>query len=224
MDLALLRYPNKSHRKVITLPSDNEELAELLGAIAGDGGIGNEWQLVISLNSILDISYSIYLSNLLKSLFNIDISVRKRPNQNTLVLVASSTHLVDFLVNKGAARGNKIKQNLDIPYWVKGNPNLEKAFIRGLMDTDGCLYINKHRVLGKEYKNIGLCLTSYSKKMLYSVAEIFTRFDIKPHLTDKNRRIYLYSAKSVVKYLNIFSSSNPRITNIFEMWRDVRVD
>lgn len=223
MNTAFLKYPKKSHRKIINFPNESIELAELLGAIAGDGGITN-WQLVISLNSISDQRYSVYLHSLIKNLFNIDAAVRKRPDQSTLLLVSSSTTLVDYLVKKGATRGNKIIQNLDIPSWIKGKPQLEKAFVRGLMDTDGCLYIHKHKVLGKEYKNIGLCYTSYSEKLLNSVAGIFNKFGIPPHLTDRNRRIYLYSSLSVVKYLNVFHSSNPRITNIFDTWRDVRVD
>lgn len=223
MQTALLKYPNKSHRKTINFPNESVEFAELMGVIAGDGGISS-WQMVISLNSISDMSYSIYLRKQIKNLFNIDAQVRKRPDQNTLLLVCSSISLIDYLVGKGATRGNKVIQNLDIPAWIKGKPHLEKAFVRGLMDTDGCLYIHKHKVLGKEYKNIGLCFTSYSEKMLNSVAEIFNKSGIKPHITDKNRRIYLYSSLSVVEYLNIFQSSNPRITNILDTWRDVRVD
>ena len=108
MSLAHLKYPKKSHRKPIKIPKDSEELAELLGIVFGDGGINNKWQLVISLNSNLDKEYSQYIFSLIKKLFNISAIIRKRPNQNTLVVVASSISLVEFLVSKGAARGNKL--------------------------------------------------------------------------------------------------------------------
>lgn len=215
-----LKYPKKSHRKVINFPSKSIELAEFLGIEFGDGGIGNPWQVVISLNSISDRKYADYIVNLGLKLFAIRPALRKRPNQNTLVLVYSSTHLVDFIVNMGAVRGNKILQQIDVPSWIKQNPEYEKALVRGLMDTDGCLYIHKHKIKGKIYKNIGLCFTSFSEKLISSTATILTKNGIKPYITNKGRQIYLYNAQSVVKYLKDFGSSNPRIINKYLDWRD----
>lgn len=222
MDVSLLRYPNKSHRKLIFIPSNSIQLAELLGIIFGDGGINNNWQLVISLNSTRDLKYSKYVSDLLKRLFNITVATRKRPNQNTLVLVCSSTTLIDFLVKKGAVRGNKVLQQIDIPDWIKYNTEYRKCFVRGLVDTDGCLFIHRHIVNGRLHKNIGLCFTNYSKKLISSVATILKEFEVKNNITDKDRRIYLYSEKAVVKYLDIFGSSNPRILEKYQEWRGAR--
>ena len=69
------------------------------------------------------------------------------------------------------------------------------------------------------YKNIGFCFTSSSQNLLNSVADIFRKFDIKPHITDKGRRIYLYGKDSVIKYLRIFGSSNPRIIEKYKEWK-----
>ncbi len=222
MLVSALKYPRKSHRKLITLPDESRELAELMGIVFGDGGINNPWQLVISLNSIKDMVYSKYATNLLIKLFNIEVVARKRPNENTLLLVCSSTSLVDFLVIKGAVRGNKIAQNIDIPPWIIKKPEFRKAFVRGLVDTDGCLYLHKHIVKGKKLVNIGFCFTSFSDKLIFSVANILSEFAIKPHITDGNRRIYLYGELNVLKYLNTFGSSNPRIYQKHTDWRDAR--
>ena len=116
-----LIYPNKSHRKIIKTPSESSDLAELMGIVFGDGGIDNPWQLVISLNSNSDIEYSRYIVALLTKLFGVKVAVRKRPNQNTLVLVCSSMNLLDFLISKGAVRGNKILHQIDIPDWISCN-------------------------------------------------------------------------------------------------------
>ncbi len=115
MDTSLLQFPNKSHRKSVLLPNYSTNLAELLGIIFGDGAIGNPWQVVISLNSISDREYASYVIRLFNDLFGITCAMRKRPNQNTLVIVCSSTTIVDYLIEKGTARGNKLKQNLGIP-------------------------------------------------------------------------------------------------------------
>lgn len=222
MEVSLLRYPKKSHRKSITIPKDSSKLAELLGIVFGDGGINNEWQLVISLNSILDADYSQYISKLIKDLFNINPAIRKRPNQNTLVVVSTSTTLVDFLVSKGAARGNKILQQINIPLWIKSHTEYKKAFVRGLVDTDGCLFIHKHYINNVIYNNLGFCFTSFSENLIHSVATILLEFGIKPHITPDNQNIYLYSAKTIQKYLHIFGSSNERLNHKYAIWRDAR--
>ncbi len=217
-----LTYPLKSHRKLISKPEESTQLAELMGIIFGDGGINNGWQLVISLNSTSDFLYSQHVSFLLSNLFNITVANRVRPNQNTLVLVCSSMNLLDFLIEKGAVRGNKINQKIDIPRWIKGNFEYEKQFVRGLVDTDGCLFIHKHTVKGKLYKNIGFCFTSLSESLIDSVTAILRIAGVKPHVAPNKQRIYLYEESSVVKYLQIFGSSNPRIYQKYQEWRGVR--
>lgn len=223
MDISLLKFPNKSHRKSINFPKDSEELAELIGIVLGDGGINNDWQLVISLNSILDVRYSKYVAALIQKLFKIQVTIRKRPDQNTLVLVCSSTNLVDFLISKGAIKGNKILQGINAPDWIRNNKNYAVCFVRGLVDTDGCLFLHKHSVKDKRYVNIGFCFTSFSRKLISSVKNILTDFGIIAHVTDNGKRIYLYREKAVLQYLKIFGSSNPRIFEKYHEWRDARV-
>ena len=51
MNINFLRYPKKSHRKAIKFPCNSILLAEFMGIEFGDGGIGNPWQVVITLNN-----------------------------------------------------------------------------------------------------------------------------------------------------------------------------
>ena len=224
MDISTLQFANKSHRKQVIIPSHNIKLAELLGIIFGDGAIGNPWQVVISLNSISDKEYASNVTKIFYDLFGITCNIRKRPNQNTLVIVCSSTTIVDYLVGKGAARGNKLKQNLDIPYWIKTNDNFLKYFIRGLIDTDGCIYFHKHFTKQKYYVNIGLCFTNFSTDIIKSVNKFLKQLGIRSHIADKGRRIYLYSEESVEKYLDIFGSSNPRIYEKYTAWKNKKIN
>ncbi|MEK7185874.1 MAG: LAGLIDADG family homing endonuclease [Patescibacteria group bacterium] len=223
MNISLLQFPNKSHRKSVLIPDHNANLAELLGIIFGDGAIGNPWQVVISLNSILDRKYASYVTQLFNGLFGITCAVRKRPNQNTLVVVCSSTTIVDYLIEKGATRGNKLKQNLDIPSWIKNDNNFLKFFIRGLVDTDGCIYLHRHFIKQNYYVNIGLCFTNFSTDIITSVDIFLKQNGIKSHVADKGRRIYLYTEESVKKYLDIFGSSNPRIYEKYTDWKNKKI-
>lgn len=91
------------------------------------------------------------------------------------------------------------------------------------MDTDGCLYIHAHTVSGKEYKNLGLCFSTYSSPLMTQVKELFEDFSIIPHITKGGKALYLYSAKAVTKYLDIFGTSNERISSVYENWKGARV-
>ncbi|HBA36701.1 TPA: hypothetical protein DCZ15_02380 [Candidatus Falkowbacteria bacterium] len=221
MNINLLKYPTKSHRKTIKTPRESIRLAELIGIEFGDGGINNPWQVVITLNADKDEKYAEYVVRLIRELFGIEPVVRKR-GKRTLQIVSSSISLVDFLVKKGAVRGNKIKQMFDIPNWVGKNDKYSKVFVRGLVDTDGCLYIHRHKIKGVNYKNIGFCFTSYSRNLLNSVASILRKSGIESYIKNDGRSIYLYGKNAVENYINIFGSSNPRIFDLYKKWRDAR--
>jgi hypothetical protein len=223
VDLNSLNYPKKSHRKHIIFPDESVYLAEFFGILFGDGGIGNKWQFVISLNSEADLEYSEYVVKLIKFLFKIDVAVRKRPGQKCLLVVVSSISLIDFLLSKGAVYGNKVAKGFDIPKWILKNRDYHRCFVRGLMDTDGGFYTHSHRVGNRDYVNMGFCFASFSLNMTASVAQIFRKYDINPHIERNGTRICLYSIKAMSEYLRVFGSSNPRLYKKFEQWRGVRV-
>lgn len=217
-----LKYPKKSHRKTVLIPKPSVRLAEFFGIMLGDGGINNAWQANITLNAIADRKYSLYVVDLCKHLFGIVPAVRKRKTREALVISLASTTVVDFLVDRGLLRGNKIAQGLAIPAWIMKNRSYRIACLRGLMDTDGCLYIHRHRIGGHTYKNIGLCFSSYAPKMIGQVARIFSESDIVPHVSGEGRKIYLYSQEAVKKYLDIIGTSNPRLESVYLEWKSTR--
>lgn len=131
----------------------------------------------------------------------------------------SDVSLVEFLLSQGLIRGDKIKGGMKIPGWILRKPAYTVACVRGLMDTDGCLYIHKHFVSGKEYRNIGLCFSSYSPTLLPQVATIFEEFGIIPHISRGGRHIYVYKASDVLKYLTVFGTSNERIASVYQNWK-----
>lgn len=217
-----LKHPGKSHRKLVLLPKYSLQLAEFFGLMIGDGGINNPWQANITLNAIKDKEYGAYISKLCKVLFGIVPAIRKRKERQALVISLASTTIVDFLVMNGLPRGNKLKNGLRIPAWILAKKRYRIACVRGLMDTDGCLFIHKHVVAGKNYNNLGLCFTSYSVELIGQVADIFEECGIIPHVDGRKQHVYLYRADAVIKYLKIFGTSNDRISSVYHKWRDAR--
>lgn len=76
---------------------------------------------------------------------------------------------------------------------------------------------------GKLYKNIGLCFTGYSPELIFQVEAIFEKKRILGHITDGGKRIYLYRADDIDRYLKVFGTSNNRISSVCKEWRDARV-
>jgi len=218
-DISSLKFPKRSHRKKVDLPIASPQLAEFMGIMIGDGGINNSWQVTITMNAISDKPYANYIYNLCIKLFGIAPAIRKRKNRQALVISLASTTVVDFLVARGLCRGNKLAQGLIIPRWILTNRKYKLACARGLIDTDGCLFIHKHKVGGKFYKNIGLCFTSHSPELIRQVSTIFEEFGIIPHSSTSGRNIYLYREDAVAKYLEIFGTSNERIGSLYQKWR-----
>lgn len=220
--LSRLKYPNKSHRKIVSLPKYSARLAEFFGLMMGDGGINNPWQANITLNAVKDREYALYILKLCDVLFGVAPAVRKRKEKQALVISLASTTVVDFLVLNGLPRGNKLKGGLKIPQWILAKKSYRIACVRGLMDTDGCLFIHKHTVAGKNYNNLGLCFTSNSVELIGQVAAILEECRVAPHISGQGQRIYLYRADAVAKYLKIFGTSNNRIGSVYNKWRDAR--
>ena len=222
VDIRTLEYPQKSHRKQVIMPKYSAQLAEFFGIMIGDGGINNPWQANITLNSIKDGQYAEYVSSLCKKLFSITPATRKRKTKNALVVSLASTSVVDFLVANGLIRGNKIKTGLRIPKWILGKPVYKKACVRGLIDTDGCMFVHVHKVADKIYRNIGLSFSSYSPELIFQVADTLAESGIIPHISKRGRDIYLYQENAVLEYLKIFGTSNERIGSVYKKWRDAR--
>lgn len=214
-----LAFPKKSHRKEVNLPRHSVQLAEFFWIMLGDGGINNDWQANITLNATADKRYVRFVVTLCEWLFKISSAIRHRRERNTTIISLASTSVVDFLVAQGLVRGNKVIQETSVPPWIYSKRSYRIACVRGLMDTDGCLFIQRHKTLIREYTYIGLCFTNYCPAVIQFMVDTFADFAITAHISDQGRRVYLYSEKDVLKYLRTFGTSNERISSVYKKWR-----
>src|SRR3989344_6836063 len=141
--------------KRILYPSRSPDLAELLGIIAGDGHV-DTYQTTVTTNAKTDFKHARHVAGLFKKLFHVDATIKFKNATNACVIVVSSRAICDFLVRNGMVRGNKAKLQLGVPSWILSQKAYRVAFLRGLFDTDGCVYTDVHKVNNKTYKNIGM--------------------------------------------------------------------
>jgi len=172
-------------RKKFPILKPTKKLAELIGIILGDGGI-TLGQLKIYLNRKLDQIYAIYVRKLLKEVFGEKGSSYDYPKEGVVILTITGVGLIKRLATVGLRRGNKVKNQVGFPEWIWESEDFKKYCVRGLIDTDGCLYFHHHWIENKKYRyrNLGLCYSSRSKNLINSVSKIFT----------ENRIIFLFIA------------------------------
>jgi len=192
----------------ISFPRESVELAELFGILAGDGHI-NEYQVSMTTNSETDLEHALFVKSLFEKLFKIPVSFSLRKNQKACTVFISSKEAARFLVEKGACKGNKILGNIHMPEWIKTKKSYRLAFTRGLMDTDGCVYTDKHKIKGREYKNLGMAFANRSLPLLADFKVTLESLGLRP--TQKSQyRLFLRREKDIQGYFAAVGSSNPK--------------
>lgn len=201
------KYLEKSitQPRAITKPRKNIYLAELFGIIMGDGGI-TEYQLTVTL-SRLELDYIDFVSKLIQKLFSIKPGLSLETS--VINIVVSRKNLTKFLLQNGLVQGNKIKQQIDIPNWIKQNNRYSLACLRGLVDTDGCVFTHRYKVNNKWYSYKKLDFTSRSKPLIRSVKKIFINNGFTPKLSYRGD-IRLYSQLEVNRYFKEIGSHNQK--------------
>lgn len=200
--------PENFISKNVNKPEINEDLAEFFGIMIGDGGM-NKYQLNISLNCKTDKNYAVFVKNLIKKIFKIDPAIYKRQKQSLVNIVISRIQLVKFCNLLGLKIGNKLKQNLDIPEWIKINKKFAIVCVRGIIDTDGCVFNECHKIKNKKYYYPRLSLVSASESLRMSVFEILKDLQLNPKIRN-NRCVQIENKKDIKKYFKIIGTNNDK--------------
>lgn len=65
-------------------------------------------------------------------------------NSKAINIYLYSKEFIERLNEIGLKSGNKTKNQVSVPDWIKQNKNYEKACLKGLIDTDGTIYKRKN--------------------------------------------------------------------------------
>lgn len=200
--------------KPIKKPALSLELAEFIGILLGDGGI-TRTQVTITLNRHDDKEYINYVKNLLVKLFEVIPSIYEWQGESVTGIVVSRTELVNFLVKNGLKIGGKVRQQVGIPHWIKESDSYSRACLRGLFDTDGCFYIDRHKYKDKIYLNAGMNFTNRSLPILKFFKGCLERSGFHPTQNTKFH-ISLRREKEIIRYFHKIRSSNAKHIDKFE--------
>lgn len=169
-----------------------DKLAEFVGIMLGDGNICRN-AIKISFDKRNKI-YINHVKELSKKLFGIELRIKFAPETNQAHLYFYNKTLVEELLKLGLKRGSKIENQIGVPKWIKENENYLKSCIRGLIDTDGCVYICKRE------KQTYVKFTNFNQQLLNDFKEMTDKLGYSFAKANKRNKC-LYRKTEVEKFI-----------------------
>jgi len=198
---------SKNNEIEIIFPKESPKLAEFMGIMLGDGNSNRienlTYTIKISGHIQNDRDYLLnYVNPLARELFGIDFGFYPS-KKNSLNLTKGSKQLVKIIEYYGLPPGNKKKNNVGIPSWIFRNNKLKEACLRGLIDTDGCVYKCGN---GSLFPRINFC--SKIEQLKTDFRELVQSLGFHP--TPWNgKNIMIYRKTDIFKYQKEIGFSNP---------------
>ena len=177
----------------------NKDFAEFIGIMLGDGNIyKNSVRIMMDKR---EIPYRKYIKNLGYQLFKLNFNEHEAKTSNQFRLYKDSKNLTELLLSYGLKRGNKIKNQVGIPDWILKNELYSARCIRGLVDTDGCVFWNKRD------KKTYITFSNSSQKLLNDFKFITGKMDLKFAKCGQNH-LCLYTKNEIERYIKRVGFSN----------------
>ena len=204
--------------KSILEPSASPDLAEFMGMLLGDGCLCSAFQAALYFNTQTDAEYAEFMKTLAIRLFGVAPKQTSESGGNGGTLLFSSKRLVDYLMQLGFPRGDKVKNQTGVPGWILQDAEYRRRCLRGLMDTDGSAYLYQHRVYGRLYGHFALCFTNRSDPLLKFVQETLETNGYHPTATGFH--IYLYRRREVDRYFSEIGTHNVKHLRKYQAYSD----
>jgi len=182
-----------------------EQESEMLGIMFGDGAmskVGGSIQIAITGNKMDDKKYLLeHVRPLFAKIFGISLKARYRQNENTMDLYTYSKRVAlrfqDWGMPIGLKNADKLRPKIELN---------EKAFVRGLFDTDGCVYRKYGRYAQIQFKNASATLIKY-------VRESMEKMGFHPtciQRDDTRCKFYLCRQEEVGRFFEIVAPANTK--------------
>src|SRR3989344_3735986 len=203
LDTSKVNWSRVDKKKELILPEKmSKELAEEIGIHLGDGCLSLGKNYFSAKGTNLEVEYyQNYIKSLYKKLYNLNLNVKQFDSVSGFEIYSKG--LFEFK-NKvlGIPYGEKVER-IEIPKEILDSKNKEiyRACIRGIFDTDGCIY------LSKEDTYTVLSITIKSKKLIDQLEDMLKKLGFLP--TKYKWSLYLNGVILLKKWVNEINSNNP---------------
>jgi DNA-binding transcriptional regulator WhiA len=187
----------------------NENLAELLGILAGDGHLSNiNHEISVTCHRKDDKEYILnHVSRLFRDLFEVNVKIKEQDHNNTIKSVVNSKMLSLFLTSKFKIPKGKKKGSLRIPKQILKRKKLLRSYIRGLFDTDGSFYLRRKT-------SMVVSIASRDPPYLDEVKQALMFLGYNPSVSGKN--LYIYRQEQIKRFFEEIGSSNKKHKNKYD--------
>ncbi len=185
----------------------NIKLAEIFGALNGDGHISKCGKEVCIVCDAREKDYLIYLKGLCEKTFRLNFTFFHEPTK--IKLRTYSTELSKLLTESyGLPKGNKIGK-LKIPESIKNSKSFLISYLRGLFDTDGSIYIRRK-------KDLVVNLSNADKRFLLEIAEALRSMGFSVCVNRAN--LFIYNQEQIRYFFKLIKPSNNKHLKKFQMY------
>ena len=133
---------------------DKLNLAYIIGVALGDGNLSNPNGRAVRLRVTCDAQYTKINNHIISSIQKLlpqnKVSVANR-GKNCIEISCYSNQWPKLL---GWKVGSKFSQKVKVPTWIKKDDRYIKKCLRGLFETDGCIYNDRGYVMTNFVTNI----------------------------------------------------------------------
>ncbi len=174
----------------------NEKTAELIGIMLGDGHLRTEPQNYLCITLHEDEEKMIeHTAQICQSVTGKKPKEYVLKDSRAVQLKIHSKEIVEKLIELRLEPGNKVENQMSIPRWIKTDIEFQERCLRGLIDTDGCIYVQN--IDGRtiiRFKN-------RSFPLLKDFKELCRRLDIKPSNGGGKYSVQVASQPEVRKFI-----------------------
>lgn len=222
-DLSKIIYDGKDIRKKIKLTRNpTSELAEIVGIMLGDGSLYINKKLkfhtTISFHKN-EYSYLSYVKSLFEKYFY-PYSFYINELKDEILLLNISICIGRILKIVGLKEGNKVKNRVEIPKWIFSSRRFIMSLVKGMFDTDGCVYKKYANYAQIQFKFGSYPLVKSLKKALINLN--FNPTKIQKELNQKGTfgwKFYLSRQKEIDRF---FMEIKPGNTKHIERYNKIR--
>jgi len=203
LDTTSVSYSKNDLKREIKLPQVmGELLAEEIGVHIGDGTLVRKRNYFSVRVSVNELEYSNHLARLYSQLYNLKPKVFIRGSICGSEIYSKA--IFEFKKSLGLPLGKK--NDIDIPAILKESRNMKliSACIRGIFDTDGCVYFTKDR------KHSKIIVYSQSAKLIESLTFYLDKMGFEPKVYDAGRKIMLYGLPMLKLWMKKIGTNNPK--------------